>query len=59
MGRTHAFRRRLAIDRLRRASSVAMGLAEGLLSEPTADTQARRWEPVQVLLRDLGSGPGR
>jgi len=39
-----------------RVSSVVMGPAEGLLTGPTADTQARRWELVQVPLRDLGSG---
>ena len=39
----------------RRGSSVAMGPAEGLLTGPTADTQALRWESVRVPLRDLGS----
>jgi hypothetical protein len=33
-----------------------MGSAEGLLTGRTADTQARRWEPVQVPLGDLGGG---
>jgi len=33
-----------------------MGFAEGLLTGPTGDTQACRWEPIQVPLWDLGSG---
>src|SRR5215831_2971347 len=50
------FRGEAGNGRYRRVSSVAIGPAEGLLTGPTADTQARRWEPVQVPLRDLGSG---
>jgi hypothetical protein len=55
--RTHPYDRRHAKDRFRRVSSVAMSPAEDLLTERTADTQARRWESVQVPLGDLGSGP--
>jgi len=40
----------------RRVSSVAKGPAEDLLTGPTADTQARRWESVQVPLRNVESG---
>src|SRR3954449_1520392 len=37
-----------------RISSVAMGPAEGHLTEPTADTRACWWKPLQVSPRDLG-----
>ena len=56
MGRLERFDSGSANGRNRRVSSVAMGPAEGLLIGRTADTQAPRWESVQVPPRDLGSG---